>query len=160
MQREGTVRFLVLVLVAATLTGCVEQRGIPDVGQARIVNDTGRRVIIWRCSSNDCRTPDSFIARLLYAGYPSKFELNPGEGSAFVNISRRGVPNPFLVLRPTTSGQEPEEADPEKQRVGCLPFVMPHYIEGGLVARVSQVVPCRDSYDEDAVWPPGEARKR
>jgi hypothetical protein len=118
------------------------------------VNDSGRRVIIWRCSSNDCRTPDSFIARLFYAGYPLKFELRPGETTAFMNISRRGVPNPFLVLRPTTSGQEPEDADPDEQRIGCLPFVMPHYIEAGLVARVSQAVPCRDAYDENAVWPP------
>lgn len=34
-----------------------------------------------------------------------------------------------------------------------LPLVIPEPTEG-LVARTSQAVPCRESYDEEHFWPP------
>jgi hypothetical protein len=68
--------------------------------------------------------------------------LRPGEETDSFNISDRGVPNPYLVV----------SADGQK-RLGCLPFVMPHVVEGGLVGRVSEMVPCQSSYDNNVQWP-------
>ncbi|HEX4519006.1 MAG TPA: hypothetical protein VH063_05435 [Gaiellaceae bacterium] len=136
------------------LTGCGYQLGTPDVGTARILNDTSHSVLLWQCGANDCRKPRSFPQRYLDDTFYDKFELAPGEESGPLNIADDGVPNPYLVLRPNPAGMEDQPVDPDKQRIGCLPFVMPHYVKEGLVARVSERVPCQSSLDEDVQWPP------
>jgi hypothetical protein len=147
-------RFLVLCLVATLLTGCDYTSGTPDSGKAQIVNDTQQRVLIYGCGAYDCRRPASRFRRFFNETYFNKFSLRADEETGWFNISRRGVPNVYLILRPNPPGHEDGPVNVEKQRLGCLPFVMPQYIEEGLVARVSEMVPCRKSYDEDAAWPP------
>ena len=100
------------------------------------MNDTDRSALILRCGNENC-----------LGSFPEEFELTPGATTGDFNISRIGVANPFLVLDPRT-----------KRRLGCLPFVMPEYVEAGLTARVSGVVPCRSEWDEDVQWPPREDR--
>jgi hypothetical protein len=140
------------------LAGCDYTTGTPDAGKARIVNDTNRTVLIWRCGYEDCKGKKSFLRRLVYGdAFVEKFDLAPGEDAGPFNISRRGVPSVFRVLKPNPPGHADDAVDYERQSIGCLPFVMPRYIDEGLVARVSQVVPCRDSYDEDLFWPPNPA---
>jgi hypothetical protein len=145
-----------IVVVTSGLSGCAYGSGTPDVGTARIVNDTNQSVLIWQCGANDCQKPRPFLQRLLDKTYYDKFELAPGKETASVNISRRGVPNVFLVLRPNAPDHERRPVDVETQSLGCLPFVMPHYVKGGLVARVSRRVPCKSSIDENVQWPPAE----
>jgi len=81
--------------------------GIPDAGEARIVNDTRQPVLIWRCSTTACRS--GRIPILREEIFPEKFELAPGERAGPFNISRIGVPSPFLVLGST-----------DRRRLGCL----------------------------------------
>jgi hypothetical protein len=114
----------------AVLTPTVIASGCaPDhtVGHVRLLNDTRRAVVIWRCKDEACH---SLIDRSV---------VEPGGGGT-VSTSIVGVPNPFLVM------------DEGGKRVGCLPVVLPGYVEG-LVARVSRAVPCRQSYSHTAQWP-------
>jgi hypothetical protein len=98
------------------------------VGHVRLLNDTDRSVVIWRCKDEAC---ESLTDRSV---------VEPGGGGT-VAASVVGVPNPFIAV--TLGGR----------RVGCLPLVLPRYVQG-LVARVSHSVPCRSSYSETIQWPP------
>lgn len=134
----------VIAVLLAVLFVTNPVTGIPDAGEARIVNDTRQPVLIWRCSTTACKS-----GRIPVLGdeiFPEKFELAPGEQAGPFNISRRGVPNPFLVL-----------GTADRRWLGCLPFVMPHYVSEGLTAKVSEMVPCQSSYDDQRQWPPGRA---
>lgn len=85
--------------------------------------------MIWRCEDEACHNLiDKSVVKL--------------GGGGMVNTSVVGVPNPFVVL------------DEQGRRLGCLPLVLPRFVEG-LVARVSHAVPCRDSYSQTVQWPPG-----
>lgn len=142
-----------LVVLTSAVSGCAYGSGTPDAGEARILNDTEASVLIWQCGANDCRKPRAFPQRFLDETFYNKFELAPGQETAGMNISRVGVPNVFLVLRPNLPGVKDEPVDVDRQRLGCLPFVMPHYVKKGLVARVSERVPCKSSIDEYVQWP-------
>ena len=124
MRRRRLAGFVVLATVAI-LAGC---SGDHTVGHVRLLNDTHRTVVIWRCKDEACRT------------LIDKSVVKPGGGGT-VNTSVVGVPNPFVVL------------DEQGRRLGCLPLVLPRYV-GGLVARVSRAVPCRSSYSHTVQWPP------
>jgi hypothetical protein len=100
-----------------------------EEGSVEVVNDLGRRVELLQCS-NDLCTGDYHLTGV----------MEPGR-SFTANVSTIGVPNPWLV----------RELDGE--RLGCLPLVMPEPTEG-VVARVSQYVPCQKKYDESELWPP------
>jgi hypothetical protein len=110
---------------SAVLAGC----GSSDhtVGHVRILNDTGRAVVVARCKDEACHSPTAASV------------VRPGSGG-MVAVSVIGVPNPFVVM--TRTGQ----------RLGCLPIVLPHYVSG-LVARVSKKKWCRDSYSNKVQWP-------
>ena len=105
------------------------------------MNDTAKAVAVWRCSRQQCRSARVAIGPWDET-FPSKLVLNAGETTGGFNISRHGAPNVFLVRDPQTG-----------RRLGCFPFVMPHYVQGGLTARVPNLVPCRSGYDEDVQWP-------
>lgn len=94
------------------------------------------------------------MARIFNDDFYDKVRLGAAEDAGPFNISRQGVPNVFLVLRPSPSDRDDEKVDLKTQRLGCLPFVMPHYLSEGLTARVSEMVPCRSSLDTDRQWPP------
>ena len=120
-------RILAAVLtvgVAAALGGCTADRG-----RVEISNDLDRTVEVLQCGDNLCM-----------GDFHIHGELEPG-ASFPANVSSRGVPNPWLV----------RELDGE--RLGCLPLVMPRPTEG-LVAYVSDAVPCKRKYDESQLWPP------
>lgn len=112
------------LLVGAFLVGCGS-----EPGSIEIFNDLGRPVELLQCDNNLC------VGKFHLTG-----RMAPG-GSFPANVSTSGVPNPWLV----------RELD--GRRVGCLPLVMPTPTEG-LVAKVSQFVPCRKTYDESKFWPP------
>ena len=115
---------LAIAAMAVTVVGCGSDRGSIEVR-----NDLGRTVELLQCSDNLCT--DDFRIR---------GDMEPG-ASFQANVSTSGVPNPWLVL------------EPSGERLGCLPLVMPEPT-GGLVARLSDVVPCSGSYDESRFWPP------
>lgn len=121
-------RGLLLTLLSVSFTACAASSDDPEA-TAQIVNDTSRTVQIWKCAYEDCRS-----------GFPDKGTLRPGEAIP-AGVSIVGVPNPWLVL--TADGT---------RRIGCLPLVFPAP-RRGVVARVSQRVQCRDSYDQDVPWP-------
>jgi hypothetical protein len=98
------------------------------VGHVRLLNDTNRTVVIWRCKDEACHS------------LTNRSVVKP-RGGGPVPTSIVGVPNPFVVM------------SEEGKRLGCLPLVLPHYVEG-LVARVSRAVPCRDSYSDTVQCPP------
>jgi hypothetical protein len=132
----------VVLAVVFALGGCVNTSGAP--GQARIVNDTDKTVQVWQCSRDSCKS-DRIAIGPWAEQFPSKDVLHPGYETDSFNISEHGVPNPYLLV--TADGQT---------RLGCLPFVMPHLVEGGLTARVSQMIRCQSSYDNDVQWPPDD----
>ena len=118
---------LAVVVAAGSLLGC----GSKDrtVGHIRLLNDTRRAVILGLCDDESC-----------HGSLHGPATVAPGKGGV-VPVSTVGVPNVYLVRLAATGGRD-----------GCLPLVMPHYVEG-LVARVSQAVPCRDRYDHHVQWP-------
>jgi hypothetical protein len=125
-----------VIVVAFVIVGIVVVAGFAsggdpghDRGQIRILNDTNKTVVIWRCKDEGCR---DLIDR---------WAVQPGGGGR-VNVSDRGVPNPFLL----------RDVGTERQ-IGCLPLVMPKYREH-VVARVSRRVPCESHYDTHVAWPP------
>jgi hypothetical protein len=95
----------------------------------RSANDLGRTVEVLQCVNNPCVEEFHITGR-----------MEPG-GSFRANVSTSRIPSPWLV----------RELDGEHIR--CLPLVMPKPTEG-LVARTSQAVSCRESYDEEHFWPP------
>jgi hypothetical protein len=115
---------LAVLSTAVIATGCGSAH---TVGHVRLLNDTERTVVIWRCKDEACH---SLIDRSV---------VKPGGGGT-VSTSIVGVPNPFVVM------------DEGGKRLGCLPLVLPRYVEG-LVARVSRAVPCRQSYSGTVQWP-------
>jgi hypothetical protein len=115
---------LVGLVLAAAGSGCGSTEG-----SIEIKNDLRRPVEVLQCANNLC--VDDFH---------TTGKLDAGD-SFPANVSTSGVPNPWLVRELTG------------KRLGCLPLVMPEPTEG-IVARVSQVVPCRKSYDESEFWPP------
>jgi hypothetical protein len=115
---------LIPVVLVLSATACGSEEGSVEV-----MNDLGRRVELLQCDNNLC-TDDYHLTGVMEPGH-----------SFTANVSTSGVPNPWLV----------RELDGE--RLGCLPLVMPEPTEG-VVARVSQYVPCQKTYDESKLWPP------
>lgn len=100
-----------------------------------IRNDRSNPVEILQCDDEACRS-GAFHRREL---------LEPDE-TYRATVSTRGVPNPWLVR------------DQDGQALGCLPLVMPKPTEG-LIADVSDAVPCRERHDESQFWPPLSSRQ-
>ena len=96
---------------------------------AEILNDTSHTFLVYQCKQENCR-----------GGFGSKGLMHPGS-HVRVGVSTVGVPNPYVVLDPTS-----------KQRLGCLPIVFPKP-RRGVVVRLSQRVRCGDSYGHDVPWP-------
>lgn len=119
---------VVLGIALAIVGGCGS-----DDAEVKIVNDLNRTVRMVQCADNLCIDKPH-----------STGTLAPGD-SFLANTSSSGVPNPWLVRE--LGGK----------RLGCLPLVMPEPTKG-LVAKVSQRVPCQRAYDESNYWPPREAR--
>jgi hypothetical protein len=126
------------------LTGCDPSdpfAGNSDAGHARIINDEHFDVDVMLCEDDDCGKPHGVF--FFADRYHNRETLEAGfdNPKGFFNVSKRGVPNVYLVVR--TADQRP---------LGCLPFVMP---EDGpaLVARVSERVPCRGHWNEHVRWP-------
>lgn len=95
-HEERTVAAVALGLTtAAVLAGCVGD----EVGHVKIVNDTDRAVLIWRCARESCR-----------GDFPSKDRFAAGEEGGPFNVSAVGVPNVFVVLEPQSM-----------RHLGCLP---------------------------------------
>jgi hypothetical protein len=115
---------LLAVLSVAIVSACGS-----EPGSIEIRNDLGRTVEVLQCDNNLC------IGEFHITG-----RLEP-DNSFPANVSTSGVPSPWLVR------------ELNGKRLGCLPLVMPEPTKG-LVARVSQVVPCKESYDESEFWPP------
>jgi hypothetical protein len=115
-------------LIVVVLAAC-DPLGPDDPYLVTIVNDTPRAVLVLRCDDNAC--DDAKEPRLLAPGERMK-----------VGVSTVGVPNVQLVVEPGT-----------ERELGCLPLVMPEPTEG-VIARVSQRVPCTSDLDEDKPWPP------
>lgn len=96
-----------------------------------IFNDSDQTVGVWQCDNEDCEH-----------GFGSEAVLRPGEHFDHAPVSVVGVPNPWLVV-----------ARDGKTRLGCLPLVFPK-MRHGVIARVSEKVTCRRSYDSKVPWPP------
>jgi hypothetical protein len=128
-MRSKSSRWLILFALAPVVTSACDNSASRS-SEVELLNDTGKPVLVWQCKREDCRHD--------YAG---KDELRPGD-HFHVGVSTVGVPNPYLVLDPMT--QKP---------LGCLPVVFPKP-RGGVIARVSQRVPCQHSYSDKAPWPP------
>lgn len=111
--------------LAVIATGCAADH---TVGHVRLLNDTKHRVLLARCKDEACKS------------LSDRSTVLPDRGGT-VATSVVGVPNPFIV------------SDTDGRTLGCLPLVLPHYVEG-LVARVSAAIPCKHSYDEHQQWPP------
>jgi hypothetical protein len=122
--RAASVALLFVVGAVAVTLGCGS-----DEGFIQIENDLGRPVEVHQCSDNLCVEDFHYSDRL------------PAGASFSASVSTSGVPNPWLV---TTL---------DRERLGCLPLVMPEPTEG-LVARTSQTVACQQEYDESEFWPP------
>jgi hypothetical protein len=120
---------LLFALVGSGVLG-LSACGSSTSSTVEILNDTNHAVLLWQCKHVDCRS-----------GFAGKGVLKPGRHFR-TGVSTVGVPNPWLVLAPTT-----------QRRLGCLPIVFTHP-RNGIVARVSELVACRSSYDHDTDWPP------
>jgi hypothetical protein len=112
------------LVLAAAVSGCGS-----TPAWIEIENDLGRPVELRQCDNNLC-----------VGDFHTTGKLDAGD-SFPASVSSSGVPNPWLVRELTG------------KRLGCLPLVMPKPTEG-IVAKVSQVVPCQKSYDESEFWPP------
>jgi hypothetical protein len=139
-------RLLIPCVCAATLLPVVvalvgRDPGGSDARHARIVNDEQYDVDVMLCEEDDCGNPRGVF--FFADRYHNRTTLEAGFNNpkGFFNVSKRGVPNVYLVVR--TVDQRP---------LGCLPFVMP--ADGpALVARVSERVPCRGHWSERVRWP-------
>ena len=119
----------VSIAFAVVLVGCDLDGSYSDAAVATIKNDTPHVVELRLCSDDACK--DEF--------YPPHYELEPGE-SAGTNVSKRGVPNVYLVI------------DSQGRRTGCLPFVVTDSRPFAKVtASVSMQRACSD--DLPTSWP-------
>jgi hypothetical protein len=117
--------------LASVSLGLLAACGSGTGSTVEILNDTNHSVLLKQCKHEDCR-----------GGFAGKGVSKPGR-HFWTGVSTVGVPNPWLVLAPATG-----------HRLGCLPIVFTEPREG-VVARVSELVTCRSSYDEHTDWPPG-----
>lgn len=121
---------LLFVLIGSSLVG-LTACGSDTSSTVEILNDTDHAVLLWQCKNDDCRR-----------GFAGKGVLKPGHHFR-TGVSTVGVPNPWLVLTPAT-----------RRRLGCLPIVFTKPRKN-VIARVSELVTCRSSYNHDIDWPPG-----
>lgn len=133
MTQRSLILLAFMALSTIVSTGCSTDAHKED-GLIQILNDTSEPVLLWKCHQESCHDALPPLAELR----PS---LKPGD-RVRASVSTVGVPNPWLVLNDETG-----------RRLGCLPLVMPEYREG-VVARVSQRVPCQQTYDPKVAWPP------
>lgn len=138
--------WLLLVAASLSLAGCDPLdpfAGNSDAGHARIVNDLPFSVDVMFCEEEDCGKTNGLSKVIGADRYRNRGTLEAGydEPDAYFNVSKRGVPNVYRVVR-TSDGRE----------IGCLPLVMP---TGGapLVARISERIPCGRPIFQDRRWP-------
>ena len=130
----GIRRYVALAVVAlgcAVLAACFADFEESDAAVATLENDTAGSVELRLCDGNAC---EKFA--------PPRYEVAVGE-SVDVNVSKRGVPNVYLVL------------DSSGRRTGCLPIVVDN--PAGIVrvrVLVSAQLPCSDDVPEE--WPDGQ----
>jgi hypothetical protein len=123
-------RIVLLFAVMGSLVLALAACGSDTSSTVEILNDTDQAVLLWQCKHDDCRS-----------GFAGQGVLKPGHRFR-TGVSTVGVPNPWLVLTPTT-----------RRRLGCLPIVFTKPRKG-VTARVSERVACRASYDHKTDWPP------
>ena len=129
---------IICCVAALAITGCGTAAD-EKVSRVSLYNDTNRVVVLSGCDGADCievkRISEEQRRRDLWP------PMTRGRGGS--NVSGVGVPTVIQVRDSTAT-----------RLLGCLPIVVPNGPVTGLVARVSQRVPCRVSYDEDVPWPP------
>lgn len=135
-RRSRIPELIAVVLVGATLAAGCQTDAYKEDGIIQILNDTSDPVLLWKCREESCGDDLPILSEL-------ELTLKPGD-RVRASVSTVGVPNPWLVLDKDTG-----------RRLGCLPLVMPDY-RSGVVARVSERVPCRSSYDPRVAWPPDQ----